>query len=110
MIIDPQDPTSNAEHSSEGVILKGVKTIFETYAEQFELQQRWKFVSSKHLALSLNFPKQPSGNGHDCGVFVYIYAWAFLTGSSWPKGSIRGSQIKIQFERMRKYIASFILQ
>ena len=31
MIIDPWDPTSHIEHSSEWVILKGVKNVFKDY-------------------------------------------------------------------------------
>ena len=38
MIIHLLDPTSITENLSEEVILNGVKTIFETYAEQFEVR------------------------------------------------------------------------
>ena len=38
-IIDPWDPTNDSKHPNEGLILKGVKTIFESYAEQYDIQQ-----------------------------------------------------------------------
>ena len=44
-IINPWDSTNDSKNPNEGVILKRVKTIFEACAEQFDVQQQWKFVS-----------------------------------------------------------------
>ena len=109
-VIDPRNPTQNAEHTSGTTILKRETAIFEANVAELDIQKNWKQVTPRSLSLRLNLPNQTSGNVDYCGMLVCMYAWAILTGVSWSKVSRRGCQVKVQFERMRKKIASFILK
>ncbi len=86
VLLDPFRPLSSKPgHSIIGSdVLQCLEELCKEYKKKYEDDRKWSLTNSKVAALQLNLPKQPAGNGSDCGVLICLYMWSYIVGMAWP--------------------------
>ncbi len=89
ILLDPYNPQGlkkRSRYRSEIVfkINDALDTLSENCMEKYKDVRTWMYATANNDASKLNLPKQPSSNGSDCVVLVFMYILSHLSSMPWP--------------------------